>query len=65
VPRALANGINYAQLDDAHARAYQFTREAPQLIANAFQLVLGFVLFLKSRTFATAWWCKQQPKQLE
>jgi hypothetical protein len=61
-PRALTYAITFAQIEEAQDRAQRFSMEAPQVIATAVQLVLGFVLFLKSRTFATAWWRKQQPK---
>ena len=64
-PRALTYGITFAGIDDPKARTQRFLMEAPHVIANAVQLVLGFLLFLKSRTFATAWWRKQQPKPRE
>ena len=61
-PRALTYGITFAGIDDPKERTQRFLIEAPQVIASAFQLILGFLLFLKSRTFATAWWRNQQPK---
>ncbi|MEK0451862.1 MAG: hypothetical protein RL088_4130 [Verrucomicrobiota bacterium] len=64
-PRALAYAITFAEIDDPKARAQRFSIEAPHVIGIAAQLVLGFFLFLKSRTFATTWWRKQQPKPRE
>ena len=64
-PRALSFGVMFADIADPKARAERFSIEAPHVIANATQLILGFLLFLKSRTFATAWWRKQQPKSHE
>ncbi|MDR3404339.1 MAG: hypothetical protein P4L99_17705 [Chthoniobacter sp.] len=64
-PRALSFAIKLVQIDDPKARAAQFGLDAPQIIGVAVQLVLGFLLFLKSRTFATAWWRKQQGKPRE
>jgi hypothetical protein len=37
----------------------------PSIVGSAAQFVLGFFLFVKARTFATAWWRKQQQKVQE
>jgi hypothetical protein len=65
VQPALAYAITFADIDDTKARAQRFGIEAPHVIGVAAQLALGFFLFLRARTFATAWWRKQQPKPRE
>jgi hypothetical protein len=64
-PRVLTYAITFADIDDPKARAQRFSIEAPHVIGVAAQLVLSFFLFLKSRTFATTWWRKQQSKPRE
>ena len=64
-PHVLTYAITLSQIEDAKDRAQRFSMEAPHIIAAAMQLILGFLLFLYSRTFATAWWRKQQPKTHE
>ena len=61
----LTYAITFSQIEDAKDRVQRFSMEAPHVIAASVQLVLGFLLFLYSRTFATAWWRKQQPKPRE
>lgn len=64
-PSVLTYAITFTQIEEAKDRAQRFSIEAPHVIAAAVELVLGFVLFLNSRTFATVWWRKQQPKPRE
>jgi hypothetical protein len=61
-PRAISDGITFSSIDDPTIRAGRWSTEFPRVIANAAQIVLGFLLFLNAHTFATAWWRKQQPK---
>jgi hypothetical protein len=61
-PRAISDGITFSSIDDPAIRAGRWSTEFPRVIANAAQIVLGFLLFLNARTFATAWWRKQQPE---
>jgi hypothetical protein len=62
IPRALAFGIFFAQISDPKELRPLFDRDSPQIIGLVVQIALSFVLFLKSRTFATVWWRKQQPQ---
>ena len=65
MPPVLTFAISFAPIEDANVRAQYLSREAPQIVATVVQLVLGLLLFLNSRTFATSWWSKQQPKPRE
>ncbi len=65
VPTLIRFGTIYSQIEDPKAMHERFRMDIPQIAGSAIQLVLGFVLFLKSRTFATTWWRKQQPKTHE
>lgn len=65
VPRAISYGVTFSSIDNPAARAQRWIIELPHVIANAAQVVLGFLLFLNARTFATTWWRKQQPKARE
>jgi len=62
VPTLMRFGVRYAQMDGLDAARSRLWADSPQLAASAIQLALGFFLFVKARTFATAWWRKQQPK---
>ena len=56
--------ISYGITADG-AWAWRLSTDLPQVIANAVQIILGLLLFLKSRTFATSWWRRQQPEPHE
>lgn len=61
IPPLLELGCSVVLVPDRHQREVQFAIAEPKLLAHAAQLLLGFLLFLKSRALATAWWRKQAP----
>ena len=56
LPTLIHLGVIYTQFEESKAMMAQVRADIPQIAGSAIQLVFGFVLFLKSRTFATAWW---------
>jgi hypothetical protein len=48
------------RIEDAAERTAQFRMELHILIGAALQVVLGFVLVMFSRAFASWWWGKQR-----
>jgi hypothetical protein len=59
LPRLLQSAISVVLIGPRHERELRFGVEQPKLIGLGAQVVLGFLLFLKSRAFATMWWRKQ------
>lgn len=61
VPGVIGYGILFANANTPGMRALQWSTELPHIIGKLAQVGLGFLLFVNARTFATAWWRKQQP----
>lgn len=59
LPRLLETSFTVVLIGPLHERELQFGVAQPKLLAHGAQLVLGFLLFFKSRAFATLWWRKQ------
>jgi hypothetical protein len=59
LPRLLETGVRVVLIGPLHERELQFSAAQPKLLGLGAQVVLGFLLFLKSRAFATMWWRKQ------
>ena len=49
-------GVIYAQTEETNPMRHPLSVDLPYILGGAAQLVLGFLLFVKARTFATAWW---------
>lgn len=64
LPRLLETGVRVILIGPLHERELQFGVAQPKLLGFGAQVVLGFLLFLKSRAFATVWWRKQAPRNL-
>lgn len=61
LPRLLETGVRVVLIGGRHEREVQFSVAQPKLLGFGAQVVLGFLLFVKSRAFATMWWRKQAP----
>jgi hypothetical protein len=59
-PRLLGYVVSLVRIEDAAERTAQFRMELHILIGAALQVVLGFVLVMFSRAFASWWWGKQR-----
>ncbi|HEV7401367.1 MAG TPA: hypothetical protein VGO11_00505 [Chthoniobacteraceae bacterium] len=61
LPHLLKAGFSVALIGPLHDRELRFDAVKPEMLGLGAQVVLGFLLFLKARAFATVWWRKQAP----
>jgi hypothetical protein len=60
LPTLIRFGTLYSQMADPKEMHARFKMDIGQIAGSVTQLGLGYLLCLKSRTFATAWWRKQR-----
>jgi len=65
IPRIADHMLTMASMKDQQSANQYLAKQSWHLAAVAIQIIIGFLLFLKARGLATAWWRKQAPVSRE